>query len=292
MKVCVTIKMKTTVVYKKETDYEIKGDFYPVLQSGAPVLVYIHGGGLFWGSREDMKAEQIEFYNHAGFNVFSIDYRLAPETKLPEIKNDIADALYWLENDGRKQFDYNPQKIAVIGSSAGGYLALLSGTLESKPKAIVSFYGYGDITGDWAVKPSPHYQKLTTVPKELAKMLVSDKIITVGPIQNRYAIYMYARQNGVWIEEISGLPKQELSKYCPINYVDGNFPPTLLLHGTLDEDVPYNQSVLMSDRLTKAAVENQLITIPNGKHVFDEDWQNPLVRDAFEKVISFLKKHL
>ncbi|MFJ5713910.1 alpha/beta hydrolase [Neobacillus sp. NPDC093127] len=285
--------MKTTMIYKKENNYEIKGDFYPVSQKHNPVIVYIHGGGLFWGSREDMKAEQIELYLQSGFNVFSIDYRLAPETKLPEIKADIAAALSWIENEGVKEFEYDAEKIAVIGGSAGGYLALLSGTFKKKPKAIVSFYGYGDITGDWAMKPSPHYQNMTTVPKELAKMLVSNEIITVGPIQKRYAIYMYARQNGVWIEEISGTRnKEQLSQFCPINYASTDFPPTLLLHGTMDEDVPYEQSVLMSEALTKAGVECSLITIPNGKHVFDEDWQNPIVQKAFDEVITFLKEHL
>ncbi|MFF2446703.1 alpha/beta hydrolase [Neobacillus sp. NPDC058068] len=285
--------MKTTIVYKKADRYEIKGDFYPTSQKRRPVIVYIHGGGLFWGSREDMKAEQIELYLQAGFNVFSIDYRLAPETKLPEIKADIAAALSWVENEGVKEFEYDAERIAVIGGSAGGYLALLSGTFKKKPQAIVSFYGYGDITGDWAMKPSPHYQNMTTVPKELAKMLVSNEIITVGPIQKRYAIYMYARQNGVWIEEISGgLNKEQLSQFCPINFTSADFPPTLLLHGTMDEDVPYEQSVLMSEALTIAGVECSLITIPNGKHVFDEDWQNPTVQKAFDEVITFLKEHL
>ncbi|WP_312469083.1 alpha/beta hydrolase [Neobacillus sp.] len=288
--------MKTTIVYKREESFEINADFYSVSPKNNPVVVYIHGGGLFWGSREDMKKEQIELYLSAGFNVFSIDYRLAPESKLADIKSDIADALYWLENEGPKEFDYDPRRIAVIGSSAGAYLALLSGTLMNKPKAIVSFYGYGDITGDWATKPSSHYQSLTVVPKELAKMLVSNKVITVGPIEKRYAIYMYARQQGVWIEEISGLnprmKNQELSQYCPLHSVSSHFPPTILLHGTMDEDVPYEQSVLMSEALHKAGVENQLITIPNGKHVFDEDWQNPVVKDAFDEVIKFLHKHL
>ncbi|ALC88934.1 hypothetical protein AM500_03300 [Bacillus sp. FJAT-18017] len=288
--------MKTTIVFKRETNFEIKGDFYPVPQKSRPIIVYIHGGGLFWGSREDLKAEQIEFYNRAGFNIFSIDYRLAPESKLSDIQTDIADALYWVENEGAKEFDYDPEKIAVIGGSAGGYLALLSGTFKKKPNAIVSFYGYGDITGDWAIKPSPHYLSMTSVPKELANMLVSDSIITVGPIEKRYAIYMHARQQGVWIDKISGLDssleKEKLSEFCPLKLVQPEFPPTLLLHGTNDEDVPYQQSVLMAETLKEAGVKSKLITIPGGKHVFDEDWQNPLVQQAFDEVVAFLNLHL
>lgn len=284
--------MKTTIVYKKGEQFEIKADFYPTTTPFAPVIVYIHGGGLLWGSKEDLKIEQIEFYLKAGFNIFSIDYRLAPETKLPAIKTDIEDALSWVKHEGVKRFNYNADKLAVIGGSAGGYLALLSGAFETKPQAIVSFYGYGDILADWAQNPSPHYQQMTAVPKELADMLVSNEVITIGPIQKRYAIYMHARQNGVWIEKISGIDRTELLQFCPINYVNAQYPPTILLHGTNDEDVPYEQSVLMAEALTKSGVDNRFITIPNGKHVFDANWQDPTVQNAFNEVIQFLKKHL
>ena len=127
-------------------------------------------------------------------------------------------------------------------------------------------------------------------------MLVTNKIITVGPIEKRYAIYMHARQHGVWIEEITGLipiiAKEELSKYCPLHHVQADYPPTLLLHGTNDEDVPYDQAVMMLDALQKNGVESKLITIPEGKHQFDEDWQSPIVQNAFEEVITFLKNNL
>ncbi|MDN4608326.1 alpha/beta hydrolase [Sporosarcina highlanderae] len=288
--------LKTTVIYKQGSNFELKGDFYPVKQESCPLIVFIHGGGLIWGSREDIKPAQIEFFHNAGFNIFSIDYRLAPETKLPDIKEDIADALLWVENEGTKQFDYDSKKIAVIGSSAGGYLALLAGTLKTKPQAIVSFYGYGDITGDWAVKPSPHYSSMTTVPRELAKMLVSSDIISVGPIEKRYAIYMHARQHGVWIEELSGLipflEKDKLKKYSPLFNIQTDYPPTLLLHGTEDEDVPYEQAVLFAKRLEENGVEGKLITIPEGKHQFDNDWERPIVQDAFKEVLTFLTNHL
>lgn len=288
--------LKTTIIYKQEKNFELKADFYPASEKSRPVIVYIHGGGLLWGSREDMKPEQLAFYQQSGFNIFSIDYRLAPETKLPEIKEDITDALHWVENEGAKQFDYDPEKIAVIGSSAGGYLALLTGTFINKPKAIVSFYGYGDITGDWALHPSPHYSSMTAVPRELAKMLISSEIISVGPIEKRYALYMHARQQGVWIEELSGLipvlEKEELRKYCPLFHIGADFPPTLLLHGTKDKDVPYEQSVLMAEGLQQNGVESKLITIPEGEHQFDEDWQLPVVQHAFEEVITFLTNNL
>lgn len=288
--------MKKTIVYKQGHNYEILGDFYPVSTKNRPVIVYIHGGGLLWGSREDLKIHQVEYYHQAGFNVFSIDYRLAPESKLPDIVEDVESALQWIEREATAHFDVDSSKIAVIGSSAGAYLALMSGTFQRKPQAIVSFYGYGDITGDWAIRPNRHYQAMTAVPQELADMLISNQPISVGPIEKRYAIYMHARQQGQWIDRITGLNpvsnKSELATFCPLSYASEKFPPTLLLHGTKDEDVPYEQSLLMNNALSDAGTPSKLITIPDAGHVFDDDWSHPVVQHAFEEVISFLQTHL
>ena len=80
----------------------------------------------------------MERYNQAGFSVFSIDYRLAPESRLPEIVEDVRDALAWLKQEGLSRFDLDVSRIAVAGSSAGGYLGLMTGTFADKPTAIVS----------------------------------------------------------------------------------------------------------------------------------------------------------
>ncbi|MEH7248133.1 alpha/beta hydrolase [Neobacillus niacini] len=285
--------MKTTFVYKEVNGCEIKGDFYSAGVSFAPLIVYIHGGGLIWGTRGDMKKEQITLYQQAGFNVCSIDYRLAPESKLPAIKEDIQDAVIWLKEKGAVKFGFDPERIAVIGSSAGGYLALLSGTFQVKPKAIVSFYGYGDITGDWYRRPSPYFSKMTTVPEFLAKQLIQRNIISESPIEKRFAIYLYCRQQGKWIDYAAGSSDRDfLMEFCPINQITTSYPPTMLLHGDTDEDVPYQQSVMMSRELEQFGVDHELITIANGKHSFDNQMNNPIVIDVFDKVIQFLKDHL
>lgn len=285
-----------TVIYKKTRDCEIKGDFYSVSEKNKPLIVYIHGGGLIWGSRSDINNEQIERYNEAGFNVFSIDYRLAPETKLLKIANDIRDVFIWLHESGQEELDYDPEKIAVIGSSAGGYLALLAGTFNTKPKAIISFYGYGDILGDWYTKPSRHFTKQTKVPELLAQRLIQKSEISESPIEKRYAIYLYCRQQGKWNDYVTGLnpafSAEKLKAYCPVKNIDNDYPPTMLLHGDKDEDVPYEASITMAKALQSSGIDHQLLLIPNGKHLFDQHMQDPLVIDALDQVISFLNKHL
>ena len=284
--------MKTTFIYKEANGCEIKGDFYSVGKEHAPLVVYIHGGGLIFGTRTDMKKEQIDLYLQAGYNVCTIDYRLAPESKLPAIKQDIEDALIWLREHGASKFGFDPERMAVIGSSAGGYLALLSGTFQSRPKVIVSFYGYGDIAGDWYRKPSPYFSKMTAVPEMLVQQLIQKQPISEGPIERRYAIYLFCRQQGKWIDYLTDNREETLDPFCPSKKTDENYPPTLLLHGDADEDVPYEQSVIMSEALSKAKIKNKLITIKNGKHSFDENMGDPAVGEAFEEVISFLKETL
>ncbi|RHW38078.1 alpha/beta hydrolase [Neobacillus notoginsengisoli] len=284
--------MKKTIVYKQAGSHEIKADFYGVEARNAPVLMYIHGGGLIFGSRDDMKEEQIKLYNEAGFAVFSIDYRLAPETKIADIKLDVEDAFLWLKTKGSELFQIDPERIFISGGSAGGYLSLLSGTFETKPKGIISFYGYGDIIDRWATESSAYFRAMSSVPKELVDMLIKKEPLSEGPINQRFGIYLYGRQTGSWIEDMTGydpiLQRDLVKKWSPYWNVSADFPPTLLLHGTKDDDVPYEESVKMAKALTEAGVPNKLITIPGGVHVFDENMDDPAVKDAFNEVISFL----
>ena len=70
----------------------------------------------------------------------SVDYRLAPETKLPAILEDVRDAYRWVREKGPGLFHADPGRIAISGGSAGGYLTLASGFMDDPPpKALVAF---------------------------------------------------------------------------------------------------------------------------------------------------------
>jgi len=261
-------------------------------------IVYIHGGALIYSSRKVINSEQLELYLEAGYTVISIDYRLAPETKLPEIIADIQDAFRWISNQGPDLFSVDPQRIAVVGNSAGGYLALMSGCcVVPRPKAIVSFYGYGDIVGDWYSKPDPYYCQQPKVPEEASGRHANGPIIS-EPYEGRgkHKFYLYCRQNGLWPLEIGGHdPEEEPSffvPYCPIQNITADYPPTLLLHGDRDTDVPYQQSVLMDKELSQHQVRHELITMSGRRHGFDNAMDDRMVKDAFNKVLAFLDKHI
>jgi acetyl esterase/lipase len=122
----------TTVAYREIDGRKILADVYrPQDAKIRPVIVWIHGGALITGNRNLEKSDfLLAFAKSKGYAVVSIDYRLAPETKLPDIISDIEEAFRWLAGDGAKQFHLDPRRIVVAGESAGGYLTNFAKLLE------------------------------------------------------------------------------------------------------------------------------------------------------------------
>lgn len=83
-----------------------------------------------------------------------------------------------------------------------------------------------------------------------------------------------------------------LTKYNPINNITSEFPPTLFLHGNQDTDVPYDQSVIMYEKLKENGVAAKLITLDGADHGFDQDFHHPSVQSAFKEIVDFLRSHL
>lgn len=291
---------KDVRTYKVANNCEIKADIYSLNDDVLrPVIMWMHGGALIFGNRENIRPEQVEMYLNAGFTIVSVDYRLAPETKLVNIIEDIQDAYGWIREKGPKLFHIDPNRIAVIGHSAGGYLALMTGfCVNPRPSALVTFYGYGDISGTWYSRPDKFYRQQPLVSKEEAYQTVGGPVIssTLSP-SDRELFYLYCRQNGLWTKEVTGHdPDTEddfFNSFCPIRNISKEYPPTLLLHGNADTDVPHQQSVMIANELSRVNGIQELITITDGEHGFDyAGIGEPKVANAFSRVLTFLKHHL
>lgn len=169
--------------------------------------------------------------------------------------------------------------------------------VNPRPNAVVSFYGYGDIAGTWYSRPDPYYCQQSAVSRKDAYASVGDKPISneLGS-GNRWRFYLYCRQQGLWPKEVTGHdPDTEVTAFdpfCPIRNITSLYPPTLLLHGDQDTDVSYNQSKIMADELRHGGVPHELITISGGGHRFDNvGLKDPIVADAFQRVVAFLKSN-
>jgi acetyl esterase/lipase len=285
-----------TYVYKTVGDCNIHADVIrPSDRRSRPVILWLHGGALIWGSRTRIHHEQLTRYLREGFVVVAIDYRLAPETKLPAIIEDLKDGYEWIRSAGPDLFQADPNRIVVVGHSAGGYLALSAGhVLTPPPRALVSFYGYGDISGGWCIQPDAYYSRQPSVSQEAARAAIGSNILTEAPSRVRWPFYVYCRQQGCWLGEVLG-EQVDAGPFCPVWHVTQSFPPTLLLHGDKDTDVPCERSVRMAEILHGKGVSCELITLADRDHAFDsygEGMKDPVVADAFERVIRFIKKEV
>ena len=160
----------------------------------------------------------------------------------------------------------------MAGGSAGGYLTLMAGfCVDPSPRALVSYFGYGDITGPWYSQPDEFYRRKPLVTKEEALRCVGSEVISEATDSNqRRRFYLYCRQNGIWPERSDGArlrgEPRWFDGYCPIRNVTAKYPPTILIHGTDDTDVPYAESKNMAAKLAESDVEHEFITVAGAGH--------------------------
>lgn len=300
---------RSTFVHKHADGCEIGLDVYRPAAGGVngrlPVVVWIHGGALIMGSRASVPDHLLGLCRDQGIALVSIDYRLAPQVMLPAIIEDLRAAFHWIRDDGPGVAGLDPNRLAVAGASAGGYLTLVSGfAVEPKPRALVAYYGYGDIDSAWYTEPSEHYR--TVVPiysREEALGGLRPGVVASPPDQEqadaRRRYYHYLRQNGLWSIEVAGYDpsldlaraRAALDRFCPIRNVTASYPPTMLLHGTADTDVPYACSVEMAAELARHGVEHELVTVPGAEHGL-VGVDPALVEAANAKAHAFIGQHL
>jgi acetyl esterase len=235
--------------------------------------ILIHGGGFDEGSRSTNVRPLFEPLANAGIAWFSIDYRLAPEAHFPQAMADVNSAIRWLKSHAT-EYHVDPNKIAIIGESAGGLLVNYAGTHETpetRVAAVVDFYGPVDY-GKLALERRAHPERfnMTSI--------------------NRHA----SNGGGIRFFEVDALDDAGLAKLhslAPIAGVHKGMPPFLCIHGTKDDQVSYEQSTQMCDAIHKAGAQCELITIEGGGHGMG-GWRAPEMQHWKSEMVAWLRKTL
>ncbi len=253
---------KLNVVYTKVGVWEGKVDFYlpPNLGKATPIILNIHGGGWNHGVKESQTGFSAFF--KAGYAIANMEYRLTGQATAPAAVQDARCALIYLINNA-KDLNIDPNKIIVMGGSAGGHLALMAGLLANNsifdencttPKkinvaAIISKYGITDVW-DWAWG--------ATTKSKSAKNWLGEKA-----------------NDSLFAMSVS-----------PINYVTPKSPPVFIVHGDADPTVPYQQSVALHKKLMEANVKTVFETVVGGLHGKFAKEKNTEINKS---IISFLQ---
>jgi acetyl esterase len=238
-----------------------------------PAAILIHGGGFDEGSKSTNNRPLYEPLDKAGFAWFSIDYRMAPQFKFFDTREDVSMAIRWVKANAKK-YRVDVSKIAIIGESAGGFLVNYAGTHETpetKIAAVVDFYGPVDY-GKLLVERREHPERfnMTSISRHAA---------------NGGGIHFFG------LEVLDDAALAKLWSLAPIAAVHKGMPPFLCIHGTKDDQVPYEQSPAMCEAMHKVGASCELITVEGGGHGMS-NWRAPEMQHWKPEMIVWLTKTL
>ena len=234
-----------------------------------PVVVWIHGGGGRSGSKESVQGI---FLTLAGYALVSINYRLSQQAVFPAQIHDCKAAIRWVRARA-STYGFDPDRIGVWGSSAGGHLASLVGTAgpgDSLEGTLGDFPSVGSnvqAVCDW-FGPS----NLTTIHLYPSNI---DHASPNGPESRLIGAPILFNRELAW-------------RASPMAYVDPGDPPFLIMHGTADVSVPYHQSVELDSVLREAGVPVDFRSYPGEGHgggVFSTDSIRQRVREFFDSTL-------
>ncbi len=258
------IIIRTNVEYGRAGGRSLTLDLYSPenLKQPVPGLLLVHGGGWKGGKKEDYRIYG-EMFAAKGYVVASVGYRLSDDAKYPAAVHDVKAAVRWMRSQA-EAINVIPDRIGIAGGSAGGHLALLIGYssdvsalegdcghagVSSRVQAVVDIYGPVDLTTDFVREND-----------------------TASSLTARFFGVTYATKPDLYREA------------SPIVYVTQDDPPTLILHGTVDDIVPINQSDMLAARLKEIGVPYIYDRLPGWPHAMD------LSQEVNDRCVWFMER--
>ena len=237
--VAVRAEMRKDIEFAKPGGFSLTLDAYVPDGAGPfPTVIIVHGGGFARGDKQTYVPPLFEPLSQAGFTWFTINYRMHPQFKFPDAVEDVEAAIHFVKMHA-KEYKVDLSRVVLMGESAGGALVSFVGVQNKsaiKLAAVVPFYG----VHDW---------------QQRAEEEAAGK---VGP--------------SIWREFFSvpagNSPEavKRMKEVSAATYIKKGLPPFLLIHGTEDAQVNYQQSVVMQQRMKKAGNVCDLITVEGGPH--------------------------
>lgn len=225
-----------------------------------PAVIVVHGGGWVNGTKSSYVPPLFPVLTKAGFTWFTINYRLAPGHRFPAQAEDVFAAIRWVRKNA-KAYKVDTSRIALVGESAGGHLVsycAARGRGDTAVAAAIPFYGVHDLNA--------RAKAMGAIGENVEKLL---NISSPGPEADA-----------------------RMREASPIHYVHRGMPPFLMIHGTADKAVPYEQSPLMCAKMKEAGVPCEVFRVDGAPHGIGPWEKVPEFQHYKEKMIEWLHQTL
>lgn len=248
------------IVFSKTAEYSLELDLYRpdhTPAAGSPCVVVVHGGKWTEGDSRQF-ASLNPYLARKGYLVAVVNYRKADRFPFPAARDDLRAAIEYVKRNA-KELGADPERLALLGRSAGGQLALLVAYERPDPaiRGVISFYSPTDMHYGYRDPTNPRV------------------------IDHEQALEVYLR----------GDPESAPEAYdaaSPISFVRAGVPPTLLVHGAQDEMVHVAQSDRLAARLRAAGVPHLYLRLPWATHGLDHNLGGPSGQVSTGAVEGFL----
>ncbi len=251
----------------------------PQMDEPMPVVVFVPGGRFLYVSNDSNIQNRLRLAER-GFVVASIEYRLAPNNNFPAPIIDLKSAIRYLRANA-ETYHINPEKVAVYGESAGGYMATFAGTTNgldlfnegryleysSDVNAVVDLFGVTNletIGADFS-EAQQKYHKEPPSPESLF-LYGADAQVNQGLESN----------------------PDKLKTSNPMSYITDKTPPFLIMHGGEDKIMSITESKQLHEALCHNGIDSKFYFIKNAEHsgvVWEQD-------EIINILIDFLKHNL
>ena len=255
----------------------------PDSEKPLPLIVFMTGGGFIMAPKNNWIQQRMRLAE-SGYVVASIEYRHAPLSKFPLPVEDCKLAIRWLRAHA-KQYNIDPERIGVLGNSAGGYLSAFMGVLNDNREFD---------TGDFL-----EYSSNILCAADIFGI---SELMSIGddyPEEERRLHDSPGITEAMWVKGIPGFSgpdggvkdfPEEARKASPLYYVSEKTVPMLFMHGDADKSVSPSQTDKMYQALRKLGIEAERYIVPGAPHGGPYWMQEPVLKIMVDFFDKYLKK--
>lgn len=227
-----------------------------------PCVLIVHGGGFFRGNKVTYVTPVFQPLTAAKMVWFTMDYRMGDGVTIEDQVDDVRAALTWVDAHAAA-YHVDRSRIALLGESAGGYLVselMMRYDGPAKIAAVVAFY----------------------TPADMSFKNPAGRTELPAPMRALFGIAGMSKENAI----------KRLQDVSPYSQVRKGLPPVLLLHGTDDEQVSFEQSPRFCDALKAAGNRCELFVVAKGRHGMGS-WEEGADQVAYKtRMVAWLKEVL